>query len=261
MRKKRRGAFEEKGASVDGVNVRIVKWYDNRAVQLASSCCGVQPLSSVERWDRSKKQRVSINCPAIVDLYNNSMGRVDAVDALISYYRIHIKSKKYYLQFFFHLVDLCVVNAWLLYRRDYQSFDVPQNRQKGLLAFRVSIADALYKHNKYLLPVLREQSSKKQRRNTLGGAQTSLTRSRSPRAPHPYEESRKDGCGHWPVVEAKRQRCKNINCPGKPVFKCSKCKVHLCLNSKVNCFLEYHKQTLKSRLFASCIHVFFVLIA
>ena len=25
----------------------------------------------------------------------------------------------------------------------------------------------------------------------------------------------------------------------KIVFKCSKCKVHLCLNSKVNCFLEY----------------------
>ena len=55
MRKRGRGAFEEKGTSVDGVNVRIVKWYDNTAVQLASSCCGVQPLSSVERWDRSKK--------------------------------------------------------------------------------------------------------------------------------------------------------------------------------------------------------------
>ena len=33
---------------VDGVDVRIVKWYDNRVVQLASSCCSVQPLSSVE---------------------------------------------------------------------------------------------------------------------------------------------------------------------------------------------------------------------
>ena len=100
-------------------------------------------------------------------------------------------------------MDLCVVNAWLLYRRDCKSFDVPQNRQKDLLALRVSIADALCKHNKNLLPVLRGQPSEKQRRDTLGGAQTSLTRSRSPRAPHPHEESRKDGCGHWPVVEAK----------------------------------------------------------
>ena len=196
MRKRGRKAFEEKGTSVDGVKVRIVKWYDIRAVQLASSCCGVQTLSSVERWDRSKKQRVSINCPAIVDMYNNSIGNVDAVDALISYYRIHSKSKKYYLRIFFHLMDLCVVNAWLLYRRDCKSFDVPQNRQKGLLAFRVSIADALCKHNKDFLPVLRWQPSRKQRRDTLGGAQTSLTRSRSPRAPHPYEKTRKDGCCH-----------------------------------------------------------------
>ena len=52
MRKRGRGAFVEKGVFVDGVNVRIVKWYNNKAVQLASSCCGVQPLSSVERWDR-----------------------------------------------------------------------------------------------------------------------------------------------------------------------------------------------------------------
>ena len=100
-------------------------------------------LSSVKRCDRSKKQRLSINCPAIVDMYNNSMGGVEVVDALISYYRILIKSKKYYLRVFFHLVDLCVVNAWLLCRRDCKSFDVPQNRQKDLLAFRVSFADAL----------------------------------------------------------------------------------------------------------------------
>ena len=147
------------------------------------------------------------------------MRRVDAVDALISYYRIHIKPKKILSTNFFHLVNLCVVNAWLLYRRDCKSFDVPQKRQKDLLAFRVSIADALCKHNKDLLLVLRGQLSKKQWRDTLGGAQPSLTRSRSPRASHPFEESRKGGCGHWPVVKAKQQRYKNGNFPGKPVFK------------------------------------------
>ena len=136
-----------------------------------------------------------------------------------------------YLRIFFHLVDLSVVIAWLLYGRDSKSFDVPQNRQK----------DALCKHNKDPLPVLKGQPLRKQRRDTLGGAQTSLTRSRSPRALHPYQESRKDGCGHWSVVEAKGQRCKNGNFSEKPIFKCSKCKVNLCLNIKVNCFLEYHK--------------------
>ena len=68
-----------------------------------------------------------------------------------------------------------------------------------------------------------------------------MIRSHSPRALHPYKESRKEGFGHWSVVEAKRQRCKNGNCPGKPVFKCNNCRVHLHLNSKANWFLEYHK--------------------
>ena len=94
MRKRGRGAFKEKGASVDGDNVRMVKWYDNRGVQLVSTCCGAQPLSAVSRWDRSKKQSISINCPEVVAMYNRSMGGVDSMDAVISYYRIHMKSKK-----------------------------------------------------------------------------------------------------------------------------------------------------------------------
>ena len=79
--------------------------------------------------------------------------------------------------------------------------------KKICLEFRVSIADALCKHNKDFLPVLRWQPSRKQRRDTLGGAQTSLTRSRLPRAPHPNEKNRKGGCGHWPVV---RQNDKDV---------------------------------------------------
>ena len=48
---------------------------------------------------------------------------------------------------FFYLVDQCEVNLWLLYRRDRNLFDVVQNRPKFLLAFRVSFADAFFKHN------------------------------------------------------------------------------------------------------------------
>jgi len=202
-----------------------------------STCCGAQPLSTVSRWDRSKKQSISINCPEVVEMYNRSMGGVDSVDALISYYRIHMKSKKYYLRIFFHLVDLCICNAWLLYRRDCKSFNVPEKRQKDLLAFRVSISEALCKYNKDLLPKKRGRPSKEPEEGTSDESK----KFRASRAPRPQEDTRKDGCGHWPVVEAKRQRCKNGNCPGKPVFKCSKCQVHLCLNSKNNCFAKYHK--------------------
>lgn len=71
------------------------------------------------------------------------MGGVEALDALIAYYRIHIRSKKYYHKFFFHFVDMVIVNSWLLYRRNCESLSFPRKKQRDLLAFRTSIAQAL----------------------------------------------------------------------------------------------------------------------
>ena len=156
MKTKGRGSFDEKCTNIDRVDLRVVKWYDNRAVILASTCSGAQPLLTVDRYDRRKKQTVGIQCPSIVKKYNQCMGRVDLLDALISYYRIHLKSKKYYHRLFFHLVDMAVVTGWLLYRRDCTSFAVPQNKLSDLLKFKVQLAESLCKTGKVL-------SSKKKR--------------------------------------------------------------------------------------------------
>lgn len=45
------------------------------------------------------------------------MGGVDNLDANVGRYKIRLKSKKWYLRIFYHLFDLCVINAWLLYQR------------------------------------------------------------------------------------------------------------------------------------------------
>ena len=96
LKHKGRGSFEEKETTIDDIVVRAVKWFDNRPVTLA-----IYPLCTVDRWDRSQRQSISVCCPAIVGKYNQNMGGVDALDALISYYRIGIRSKKYYHRFFF----------------------------------------------------------------------------------------------------------------------------------------------------------------
>ncbi|CAF3821553.1 unnamed protein product [Rotaria sordida] len=53
---------------------------------------------------------------------------------------------------------------------------------------------------------------------------------------------RYDSSDHWPlfISALNNTRCKNENCSGKTYWQCSKCKVHLCLNSSKNCFTEYH---------------------
>uniref|UniRef100_A0A667WQ57 PiggyBac transposable element-derived protein domain-containing protein n=1 Tax=Myripristis murdjan TaxID=586833 RepID=A0A667WQ57_9TELE len=114
MKKKGRGTFEEKKAVVDSAEIRAVKWFDNRAVMIvASTFASAQSVSDVERWDRKLKQKVSVERPSIIILYNTFMGGVDALDELIAYYRIQIRSKKYYHRFFFHFVDMVIVNSWL----------------------------------------------------------------------------------------------------------------------------------------------------
>ncbi|CAF3966046.1 unnamed protein product [Rotaria sp. Silwood1] len=53
---------------------------------------------------------------------------------------------------------------------------------------------------------------------------------------------RYDGSNHWPtfISAINTTRCKNENCSKKTYWECSKCYVHLCLNSNKNCFTQYH---------------------
>ncbi|XP_039610994.1 piggyBac transposable element-derived protein 3-like [Polypterus senegalus] len=104
MKKKGRGIFEEKKVVVVNVEIKAVKWFDNRGVIIASTFASAQPVSNVERRDRKSKKKVSIECPNNISLYNKFMGGADVLDALIAYYRIHIRSKKYYHKFFFILL-------------------------------------------------------------------------------------------------------------------------------------------------------------
>ncbi|KAK9977037.1 hypothetical protein ABG768_018858 [Culter alburnus] len=234
LKKKGRGTFEEQQAVVDRVEVRAVKWFDNRGVIVASTFASAQPVSFIERWDRKQRRKVSVQCPSIITLYNKFMGGVDALDALIAYYRIRIRSKKYYHRFFFHFVDMVVVNSWLLYRRDCGNMNVPRKKQKDLLAFKLSIAQALCMQGKDL--------SAKKRGRPLSDVEREFKKKqrRGPTKAIPTQDVRADAVGHWPQIDSVRQRCKFPKCTGHTSFKCTKCDVHLCLNKKKNCFRAFH---------------------
>ncbi len=110
-----RGAYDVKYEMTSGM--AIVKWYDNKAVLLASSFIGPDPVDRCRRWSKEKKVYVEVDRPHIVKMYNNNMGGVDLADMFAALYRIEIRPRRWYLRILYYLIDLSVVNGWLLYRR------------------------------------------------------------------------------------------------------------------------------------------------
>ncbi|XP_047126408.1 piggyBac transposable element-derived protein 2-like [Hydra vulgaris] len=234
LKKKGRGSFEEREGVVNGVEVRVVKWFDNKSVTLASTFASAEPVSTARRWDRTTKQHIDVPRPEIIQIYNKFMGGVDTLDAIMARYRIHLKSKKYYHRFFFHFVDLAVATGWLLYRRDCRDMGVDKRQQKDLMAFKLEIADALCREGKDMT------AKKRGRPSTSMEAELQRKKKRGPAKPVPTQDVRTDSVGHWPA-HGVRQRCKRPGCKGQTVFVCTKCNANLCLSKKSNCFRQFHE--------------------
>ncbi|KAF2887349.1 hypothetical protein ILUMI_18824 [Ignelater luminosus] len=112
MRNRGRECFEEKKTNITGIELRALKWFDNRGVMLASTFESSYQLSKIKRLDRKTQSSVEIDCPKMIQTYNQFMGGIDLLDGLIFYYRIKIQSKKYYLRFFFHLCALYLAGCY-----------------------------------------------------------------------------------------------------------------------------------------------------
>ena len=114
LRKQERGSQSFKTDA--NFDIVLTKWYDNRCVQMISTYCDPSSVGKVQRWDRKEKKYIEIDCPSVIQEYNQSMGGVDLSDMLISLYRTSFKTKRWYLKLLFHCVDIAKVNSWLLYR-------------------------------------------------------------------------------------------------------------------------------------------------
>lgn len=95
MMKKERGSHKELNTLYDSVELRTLKWFDNRCVTLLSSFSSTYPLGKCSRYDRRNKEIIEIPCPKMVTAFNKGIRGFDLMDALIALYRIQIRSKKY----------------------------------------------------------------------------------------------------------------------------------------------------------------------
>ena len=223
-----RGAFEEKQQRHDAVDITLVRWFDNKIVNMISTFAKANPTSTVCRFDKKRKIQVAVTLPDIVARYNKSMGGVDLADQLISLYRINMKSKKSYHRLIFHFLDMALVNAWLLYRKDARSLSVLEKDIMSLASFRLSVGFSLTKAGK-ISPNKRGRPSTK----SVGDAKRH-------RSSAPSTDVQLDKIGHCPLYKKNRNRCKNGSCKGRTHLFCNKCNVNLCIEKNKNCWAKYH---------------------
>ena len=222
LAKRGRGSFDSR-VEKEG-SMAIVKWYDNRPVTLISSHTAVEPQDKARRWSKQEKAFLDVNRPHIVKEYNTFMGGVDLIDGCIARYKYKMRSRRWYIYLFWHIIMLALVNAWLTYRRDCKLLDQrPLNQRR----FQAEVATSLI-----LIQAQR-------------GRPSLDSRTPSPSAPRKRvrvgvpDDVRLDQVSHWPVKCAKRGRCK-ICKTNVTTTVCEKCDVRLCFTEERNCFKTYH---------------------
>lgn len=207
MKKQARGSF--KSIKMQETGIRLTKWVDNSVVCAASTCFGVQPISSAARYSKEAGKRINLTRPCVITEYNKYMCGVDRLDQNVNNHRIAYRGKKWWSSIFTWLIDVAVNNGWQL-----------QRGSKKLPQFEFKREIAIYYSKHYgQLPI---QSGPKRPR----------------REDDLMKNIRFDRTDHFVGLCEKRRRCVADYCGSVGRTQCIKCNVGLC----VKCFATYHTE-------------------
>ncbi|KAF7650642.1 hypothetical protein LDENG_00122820 [Lucifuga dentata] len=136
-----------------------------------------------------------------------------------------------------YLIDLALVNSWLLYREDHRAASEPLT----LMAFRLEVSKALIlSSGSDTQDSITPQPTTEKAHATTETPNPNLLQEN----PLPDATTRYDGSGHWPeqLGEGEGGRCRFGDCQRTSRVLCLKCCVFLCISRNHNCFLNFHNQ-------------------
>ena len=92
-----------------------LKWADKRQVPMLLTVHDDTMITKARRTRQAEGGREEVRKPVMVEEYNKYMGGVDKSDQLLSYYGFSHRTVKWWRRAFFHLIDLAIVNAYIMY--------------------------------------------------------------------------------------------------------------------------------------------------
>lgn len=129
--KKSEAVYKRKGP------VLVTNWKDKRCVRMIST--GHRHAMVEVQTKRGNKLK-----PICIADYNKYMSGIDRSDQMMAYYSTLKKTIRWYRKVFFHLVDLCIWDAYYLYKK-------VKDDKCRLLSFREEIISSLIGSDKHMV--------------------------------------------------------------------------------------------------------------
>ena len=111
-------------------------WRGRKGIYFLSNYHNITDVMSVGRRNKDGS-REEITCPELVKDYIENMEFVDKAGMLKALYEVNRKSQKWWHKIFWYILDVMVVNAFIIYREQ------TNNMKTNLMKFRLSLVTGL----------------------------------------------------------------------------------------------------------------------
>lgn len=198
--------------------VTAILWQDKREVRVLSTNCP-DPSENVVVQKRSGvgNEKIAVNCPKPIFLYNNFMNGVDKFDQKRKPYGIVQKRRKWWKYVFYFVINASVVNSFIIYESSNRTHLKPSS--VTLLNFQKNLAIQLMNHSPHLKKNQPKQDS------SLSSMQS-----------HSLVQVK--GLNRQCVFCTQQNYKTDSGYNVRTSWKCQECDIFLC---KVNCFVKYHE--------------------
>ena len=95
----------------------VLQWVDNKVLSLITPVVNANDHVQVSRRTRNAKRwtDILVRQPQIFQTYKPKMNAVDRSDKILSTFNIQHKCLRWWKTMFFHLIDIAVLNSYILF--------------------------------------------------------------------------------------------------------------------------------------------------